>query len=242
MPPRTDTDPAIDGQGPPDERGWRAYRPMLLRVYDAWVHGVSNHWLWRCPTRHLVSLYRDHLGPRHLDIGVGTGTLLARALRHHNDTRVTLADANEHCLHWASKRVSRVVQQPPRQRHVDFLTPDSVSPGDEHVNDRFDSVGLVYLLHCLSGEDAKRRALIYAARQLNPAGVCFGATLLGDPPAASRAARWLEHRYQQSGIFSNQSDSRPLVRGWLKESFTSVETWTIGHALLFVARGPVVDQ
>ena len=25
--------------------------PLSLRFYDLLVHGISNHWIWRCPTQ-----------------------------------------------------------------------------------------------------------------------------------------------------------------------------------------------
>jgi hypothetical protein len=39
------------------------YTPFTLAIYDVLVHGFSNRFAWRCPTRRLVELYRENLAP-----------------------------------------------------------------------------------------------------------------------------------------------------------------------------------
>ena len=63
-------DPAYAGQ--------REYGPAFLRIYDPLILGVFSPLVWRCPTTHLVEGYRKHVGPRHLDVGPGTGYFFER--------------------------------------------------------------------------------------------------------------------------------------------------------------------
>lgn len=219
-----------------DERGWRAYRPVLLSLYDVWVHGVSNHWLWRCPTRELKQLYAENLGSRHMDIGVGTGSLLAQSLKHKSIQELTLVDANPICLDWTERAVQRHFKGAIEKRRVDFLGSTS-QPGDAQHDDsaKFDSIALVYLLHCMSGQEAKRNAIRYTAAQLSKTGCCFGATLLGMPEQGNFAARRLQRHYRKVGIFANAEDSQQQIEDWLRSEFARVETRVVGLALLFRA-------
>ncbi len=60
------------------ERGQQIYTPLVLRVYDVFVLGLSNRFAWRCPSRTMLERYNRHVGRRHLDLGVGTGWFLDR--------------------------------------------------------------------------------------------------------------------------------------------------------------------
>ena len=50
--------------------GQAAYTPLTLKVYDWFVLGFSNRYLWRCPTSELEALYDRNVSAHHLDIGV----------------------------------------------------------------------------------------------------------------------------------------------------------------------------
>jgi hypothetical protein len=51
----------------------------MLSIYDVLVHGPSNRFAWRCPTRRLLDLYRANLSADHLEAGAGAGFFLDRA-------------------------------------------------------------------------------------------------------------------------------------------------------------------
>lgn len=56
------------------EKGAAIYSPLMLKLYDWWVLGISNRYAWRCSTDAvLLPFFRQHVGRRHLDVGVGTG-------------------------------------------------------------------------------------------------------------------------------------------------------------------------
>ena len=231
-----------------DDRGWKSYRPWVLAAYDPWVHGISDRWFWHCPPRLLSQLYDDHLSRRHLEMGVGTGTLLASSLRRRSQMPeteasaageiacVTLADANPDCLKRAARSVSPWLAEPPTCLRVDLR--DAAAESDAPIARRFDSAALVYLLHCIPHESGKRGAIRYAAARLSAEGVCFGATLVGQPPARQIATRWLERRYRRAGIFANESDDQECIATWLRSEFREVELRQQGRVVLFVARQP----
>src|SRR6266550_679287 len=77
------------------ESGASVYSPTILKLYDFGVLGLSNRFVWQCPTKTvLLPFYKEHLGLKHLDVGVGTGFYIARAslTRSH---QVSLLDLNE---------------------------------------------------------------------------------------------------------------------------------------------------
>ena len=228
-----------------DDRGWNRYGAAVLAVYDFWVHALSDRYLWRCPVERLDRLYDDHLRAEHLEIGVGTGRLLARAIdRARSSTTpslpqhraITLVDANERCLAAAAAALARtrVSDSAPvvRCERRDLRDADEPTPVRA-----YDSAALVYLLHCIPGQAGKRQAIRFAADRLRPDGVCFGATLVGRPPAGGLAGR-LERHYRRVGFFANADDDRASLEQWLDEAFGDVTIEAIGRALLFVARAP----
>jgi len=79
-------------------------------------------------------------------------------------------------------------------------------------DDRFDSIGLNYVLHCLPGSmDEKSIALEHLVELLNPGGVLFGDTLL-----SSTTRQWPVRRlmsfYNRKGIFCNTDDDLDGLR------------------------------
>lgn len=58
--------------------GQAVYTKRVLHVYDLFVLGFSNRFVWRCPTPALLAHYDRHVTANHLDVGVGTGYFLDR--------------------------------------------------------------------------------------------------------------------------------------------------------------------
>jgi len=219
---------------PPDaatEAGAAVYSPLVLKVYDAWVLGVSNRWAWRCPTRQvLLPFYRAHLGRRHLDVGVGTGFYLAHAgfgERH----EVALLDLNPTSLRTAARRMGRP--------HAGLIAADVLQPAPALEDRRVDSIALFYLLHCLPG-DMRAKASVFAnlARHLADGGVLYGATILGDEAGHNRFGRRLMAIYNRKGIFGNRADTRASLAQALGAHFHEVDVRVEGRVALFTARAP----
>ena len=82
--------------------GVKVYTPTALKLYDWWVLNISNRYAWRCDTdKYLLPHFKNNLGENHMDIGVGTGFYLKRALANIN--KIALTDLNINSLDYAKK-------------------------------------------------------------------------------------------------------------------------------------------
>ena len=211
------------------EVGQRIYTPLVLRVYDLAVLGLSNRFAWRCPSETMLERYDRHVGLRHLELGVGTGWYLERCAWPVEQPEITLLDLNENSLSMAAKRLHRYAPQTVRTNALDPLPLG---------NARFESAAANYLLHCLPGQiELKARKLAGNVRPyLEPGGVFFGSTILGQDVPHTRIGRRLMQIYNKKGIFSNaDDDERGLERG-LTSELKDVEIDVVGSVALFTAR------
>lgn len=216
---------------PTDEEiraGQAIYAPLSLRAYDLVVHGISNHWIWRCPTREITRLYDRNVTARHVDVGVGTGFFLARARWPVANPEVTLVDLNPHCLQRAATRIAGIA---PRRVEANVLSPwraGAVGP--------FTSAGLCYLLHCLPGAIPQKAAVFdHLLPHLAPGARVFGATILGRDVDMNAAARRLMAVYNAKGVFSNLADTPADLEAALRARFDAVEIRRHGVVALFEA-------
>lgn len=105
----------------------------------------------------------------------------------------------------AAKR--RIARSDARTLQHDVMTP---FPGDE----RFDSISLFYLLHCLHGPlDARAAIFAHLKHNLTPDGVLSGATILGDEAGHNGFGRKLMSVYTKKGI-SEAAGTRKPVSTW----------------------------
>jgi ubiquinone/menaquinone biosynthesis C-methylase UbiE len=207
--------------------GQEVYSRAFLRIYDTVVLGFYGNLVWRCPTSRLMAQYRQRVGHRHLDVGPGTGYFLERA-RLQCDAQITLLDPNPDVLAHAARRLS--------DRHPSAIQADVLKPLPFTSGQRFDSVALNYVLHCLPGPVQKRAAVQNVAAVLKPGGVLFGATVLGTTgphTPLSRAVLWFVNSRR---IFDNLSDTEEGLRDLLEASFASAEIDLIGSVAVFTAR------
>jgi len=214
------TDPAYAGQ--------HIYNSWFLKIYDPLVLGLFATFVWRCPTRRLVDMYTRNLGRRHLDVGPGTGYFLEHA-RVRDGFSVVLLDPNPSVLGHASRRLRRLN---PSVVRADVCSPFS-------LGEKFDSIALNYVLHCLPGPMSQRAAVIRnLATHLAPDGTLFGATVLGEPELHTRLSRAALHENNRVGIFDNLGDTREALRDILSQEFASVEIETVGSVAVFSAARP----
>ena len=139
-------------------------------ILDWYVLGFSNRFVWRCPTRHLLRGYDEHVSARHLDIEVGP--VLPRPLPLSSPTpALTLLDLNANALDWTARRLRRYQ---PRACQANVLTRTNLG------SEQFDSIGLNLLLHCLPGDLSTKSVIFRHIRPLlREGGVVFGSTVLG---------------------------------------------------------------
>jgi hypothetical protein len=208
--------------------GQAVYTKRVLGAYDFVVLGVSNRFVWRCPTRRLEALYDEHLTANHLDVGVGTGYFLDRCRFPSASPRVALMDLNPTALEYASRRIARYA---PETYCRNVLEPISIDAP------KFDSVGVNYLLHCIPGSiEAKAVAFDHLKTLMNPNAVLFGSTLLQGGVSRSWAAKRLMGAYNRKGIFANAQDDLDGLKRALRERFREVSMEVVGCAALFSGR------
>jgi SAM-dependent methyltransferase len=207
------------------------YSPLVLKLYDWWVLGVSNRLAWECPTASvLLPFFREHMGARHLDVGVGTGYYLERA-GIAPGAELTLLDLNENSLRAAAARSGVAATA---VRH------DVTQPLPPGMHARFDSISMFYLLHCLPGSMLEKEAAIAGLKAgLAPGGVMYGATILGDAAGHNGFGRRLMEVYNRKGIFGNRADTLESLEAALGRHFGRVDVRRRGKVALFAAREPV---
>lgn len=208
--------------------GQAVYTRRGLRLYDFIVHGLSNRFVWRCPTQGLVAHYNRHVTANHLDVGVGTGYFLERCRFPTGAPRIALLDINRNSLDFAAGRIAR---HRPETYLRNLLEPLAIDAPP------FDSVGLNYVLHCLPGTiGAKAVALDHLKAVMNADAVLFGSTLLQGGVPRGRLARRLMAFYNRKGIFSNRDDDLDGLKAALNQRFRDVSIEVAGCAALFSAR------
>ena len=223
--------PAVD-RDDPAWKGQRDYSPRILRMYDPFVLGFAARWVWRCPTSRLLDGYRGHIRDHHLDVGPGTGYFLEKSgLLDGAD--VTILDPNPNVLAHVSRRLRRM--------DVTAVEADVLKPLP--VDGPFDSAALHLVIHCLPGPMSRKAvAVADIAAVLAPAGVFFGASVLG----TSGNHTWLARRYlaafNRQGGFDNLDDTEDGLRGILGASFDQVELEVVGSIAIFAATGPRVGR
>lgn len=210
------------------EAGQAVYTRRTLALYDLVVLGVSNRYIWKCPTPRIEAHYNRHLTSNHLDVGIGTGYFLDRCRFPVDSPRVALMDLNAETLDFAARRIARY--RPERYRR-NVLEPIFLEA------EKFDSVGINYLLHCIPGSIASKAvAFDHLKPLMNPGARIFGSTLLPHGVTRSWAARRLMDFYNRKGIFCNLNDDLDGLRRELERRFDEVSLEVAGCGALFSAR------
>ena len=210
------------------EAGQAVYSRTTLVVYDGWVLGVSNRFIWKCPTPGLEAHYNKHLSANHLDVGVGTGYFLDRCRFPVASPRVALMDLNPNALAFTAQRIARYKPETYRRNVLEPIPFDGP---------RFDSVGVNYLLHCIPGTiESKAAAFDHLKALMNPNAVLFGSTLLQGGVPRSGLAKRLMAVYNKKGIFHNEHDDLDGLKRALDRRFRDVSVQVIGCCALFSGR------
>lgn len=205
--------------------GQAVYSKTILRLYDWFVLGVSNRFIWKCPSQHMLDLYNSYISSKHLDIGVGTGYFLDRC-NYSREPDITLLDLNQNCLDTAARRIHRLR---PKVVRRDVCKKLKLEDGN------YQSVGLNYVLHCLPGSlSSKAIVFDHISPHLQKGGVIFGSTLLNHGVDKGFLAKRLMRVYNRKKIFSNREDDPVTLEEILKRRFVEVEVKVEGCVALFV--------
>jgi ubiquinone/menaquinone biosynthesis C-methylase UbiE len=209
--------------------GQKVYNPWVLRIYDFYVVFLSNKFVWGCSANKQLAQYKELISENHLDVGVGSGYYLSKTLNNNQSShiKITLMDLNQNSLHFAAKRIKNL---DPKLIKTDIMQPLS----SEITAQKYDSIGLNFLLHCLPGTmDDKSIVFKNIADLLEPNGNCFGSTIINDYKNVK--ASKLANIYNKKGIFSNKQDTYQSLEQNLKQYFSNVKLKQIGSVVLFQA-------
>lgn len=207
--------------------GQAVYTRPLLSVYDLWVLGISNSFIWKCPTRLQRAHYRQHLAREHLDVGVGTGYYLDKCQPCGGFKRLGLLDMNQNSL---DKTINRVRRHQPKGFRANILEPLDMDARP------YQSVAVNYLLHCLPGNIPQKAVIFdYLNPYLDKGGSIFGATLLSQGVHRSDRACKLMAFYNEKGIFSNTHDSLEDLSEALASRYPHYSIEVTGCCALFSA-------
>ena len=209
--------------------GAAVYSKSVLSIYDWYVLGFSNTFAWKCPSRHILAFYNEHISANHLDVGVGTGYFLDKCDFPTPQPRIGLLDLNENSL---QKTAVRLQRYHPTTHVANVLNPLEIEPAG------FDSIALNYLLHCLPGNLREKRVVL---RHLKPllnkdGGVIFGSTILGQGVPHNVLGRALMRTYNGKGIFGNDEDTLADLENVLQDEFQEHDVRVVGCVALFVGR------
>lgn len=208
--------------------GARIYRRATLPLYDAVVYGLNAPFAWRCPRGVLQRHLEANVTANHLDVGVGTGTLLARCRFPAGRARIGLLDVQPASLAAAARRLAR---HRPEVHLGDVSRPLSRGPRP------YASVSLGFLLHCLPGPTAAKGTVLDHLRPwLEPAARVSGSTVLGRGVAANGFARALLAVFNARGVFDNREDDLEGIAAMLAARLDDLSVRRVGMVALFAGR------
>lgn len=208
-------------------KGQSVYNKFTLSLYDFWVLGFSNHLLWKCETSYLKKHFKTYLSSNHVDIGVGTGYYLKHCLED-KQKRIALIDLNEHSLNKAKNSIEHLNAE---------IYQANVLKDFSLECDKFDSLSINYLLHCLPGCIEEKSILFKHIQDLlNDDAIIFGSTILNKNIEKNIFATKLMDIYNKKGIFDNANDSYYGLKSMLEYYFKDVKIELKGCVAIFSAK------
>ncbi|EPG73265.1 methyltransferase domain protein [Leptospira fainei serovar Hurstbridge str. BUT 6] len=209
--------------------GQKIYSDSFLRIYDIVVLHIISRWFWRCPPDNMVRLYNENLRGNHLDIGVGTGYLLQKAKFPVSKPRISVLDLNPNTLVEARRRLSAISEDFSAYR-ANILEPIA-------IKEKFDSIGLSFLFHCVPGQIYEKATVAFKnlIKIRSKDGVIFGSTALYDLGQEHPLSRYGMKNLNKRGVFHNTQDTLPGLEKALAENFKDYKLYTVGAVAFFVA-------
>jgi ubiquinone/menaquinone biosynthesis C-methylase UbiE len=201
---------------------------LFLSAYDWLALGLHCRFIWNCSADHMLELYNQNITANHLDVGVGTGYFLERCKFSTANPRLALMDLNPDCLERAGKRVARYN---PVKYQRNILEPIEIDA------QKFDSIGIMNLLHCLPG-DIRSKSVVFENLKalLNDGGVIFGSTILYRGVERSPLASYTLKLSNRMGFMTNMDDNPEGLKLVLSQHFSQYMVKVIGCVALFWGR------
>ena len=205
--------------------GQSVYSNMGLAIYDILVLSISSPYIWKCPTKKILEHFNKNITNNHLDVGVGTGYFMDKCSFSIDKPTVAIMDLNENSLNATEKRIKRYKPKKYRENILGELTT---------INEKYDSISINYLLHCLPGNlVSKDKVFENLLPLLNKNGVLFGSTILSDGVTKNTMANRLMSFYNKKKIFCNEEDSLESLESVLASRFNKYSIKVVGCVALF---------
>ncbi|MCP3945146.1 MAG: class I SAM-dependent methyltransferase [Desulfobacteraceae bacterium] len=208
--------------------GQAVYSRLFLSFYDFLILGIFCRFIWKCPSHFIVENYNQHISLNHLDVGVGTGYNLDKCEFPTQTPRLGLLDLNQNCLDVTGHRLKRYSPE--------VFCSDVFEPFDTG-REKFDSIALNGLFHCIPGTMKEKGIVFDNAKQvLNPGGVVFGCTILNKDVKKGWAAKFMMKTTNDNKAFSNLEDGLDELKEELSNRFETVKINMMGCMALFSAK------
>lgn len=208
--------------------GQSFYTRLFLYVYDWLALGLHCRLIWNCSSDNMLELYNQNITANHLDVGIGTGYFLDRCKFPTANPRLALMDLNPDCLERAGRRVARYN---PVKYRINVLEPIKIEAL------KFDSIGMMNLLHCLPGDMSSKCVVFENLKSLlNDGGVVFGSTILYRGVKRSPLANFTLKLSNRMGFMTNLDDDAEGLRRVLSKYFPQSQLKVIGCVALFWGR------
>lgn len=208
------------------------YQKYMSSIYHGWALAFVHRFLWRCPTDLIGQQFNALTSANHLDVGGGTGYYMKKHLPQRMK-RIALVDMNQ-------KRLDSSVHSIEPQFHPEVYCCNVLEPLALH-GDRFDSVSMNSLLHCLPGTITQKAIIFNHLNDvMNPGAVLFGCTVLGRGTPKNQFAQTLMAFYNRKGIFSNTNDEVHELHRALNVHFSDVKMNLFGCVAIFSGKKQAV--
>ena len=208
--------------------GQAVYTKSHLSEYDKIV-SFSARFFWKCSWRKILKFYNQNVSGNHLDVGVGSGYFLDRCRFPVKNPRIALLDLNPNSLEFTKNRIQRYQ---PKTHLASVFDPIPLE------GDRFDSIGLNYVFHCLPGTLANKTVAVFENLKplMKEEAILFGTTILGKDAKHNYLGKRIMEMYNSLGLFNNWLDNGSDLEDALAASFSSYSVKVVGCTAIFTAR------
>jgi len=219
----------------PEYAGAKNY-PSHTEDYDYLVYEINCRFGWGV-SRHQIQATYDKFAGRsnsHCEVGLASPSFLLRAVS--TSASVLCVDVDQHWLSQADNTL-KDIGFVKRQTCLHSITHPLPA---EHSYGLYESLGLNFVLHCVTpdeglGPTAKGVAFQHLKALLAPGGVVFGSTILGDGADHTSFGTTVMDSFNSNGIFANRLDSAEDLCASLSAAFARFEVAQVGATVIFVA-------
>lgn len=212
-----------------------------MRIYNQLVLRYTLPVAWRCPPRHIIALYSHTFTAAqpatHLEVGPGTGKLLAKATWPRQAPELHLLDKFPDPL----ARSARTLRARDPALSITPHQHDALNAPWPFDDDALDSVACCNMIHCLPGHGIadKTAVLDELARVMAPTGRGIGTTLVvQDHPPNAAGQRVLRTYNDAMGALNCREDSLVDLGRELHARFAGVRLWVRGVMALWQVHTP----